>query len=48
MIPQKLGTLESIDLRQVWLDEARNFIPWLAQKENLDLLSDAPGLELEF
>ena len=48
MIPQKLGTLESVDLRQIWLDEARDFTPWLAQAENLQLLSNAVGLELEF
>jgi Domain of unknown function (DUF4268) len=48
MIPLKLGTLESVDLRQVWLDEARDFTPWLAQPENLELLSDALSLELEF
>ena len=36
------------DLRQIWLDEARDFTPWLAQQENLDLLSDALSLELEF
>jgi len=48
MIPLKLGTLESVDLRQIWLDEARDFTPWLAQQENLELLSDALSLELEF
>jgi|SRR5215471_3001246 len=48
MIPPKLGTLESVDLRQIWLDEARDFTPWLAEKENLELLSDALSLELEF
>jgi hypothetical protein len=48
MTPQKLGTLESVDLRQIWPDEARDFTPWLAQQENLQLLSDALSLELEF
>ena len=48
MMPPKLGTLESVDLRQIWLDEARDFTPWLAQQENLQLLSDALSLELEF
>jgi hypothetical protein len=48
MAPLKLGTLESVDLRQIWLDEARDFTPWLAQKENLEVLSDALSLELEF
>jgi hypothetical protein len=48
MMPPKLGTLESVDLRQIWLDEARDFTPWLAQAENLELLANALSLELEF
>ena len=48
MIPPKLGTLEPVDLRQIWLDEARDFTPWLAQQENLERLSNALSLELEF
>jgi hypothetical protein len=48
MTPPKLGTLESVDLRQIWLDEARDFTPWLALRENLELLSDALSLVLEF
>jgi hypothetical protein len=43
----KLGTLESVDLRHVWLHEARDFTPWLAQQENLQLLSNTLSLELE-
>jgi hypothetical protein len=48
MIPPKLGTLEPVDLRQIWTEEARDFTPWLARQENLELLSDALSLELEF
>lgn len=49
----KLGRLEKIEnLRGTWLDEARNFTPWLAEAENLAALSEflglgADGLELE-
>lgn len=49
----KLGRLTRItDLRATWADEARNFTPWLAQPENLAVLSDhlglgPEGLELE-
>jgi hypothetical protein len=43
----RLGTLESVDLREIWSDEARGFTPWLAQKENLERLSDALNLDLE-
>jgi hypothetical protein len=48
MVPLKLGTLESVDLRQIWKDEAQDFTPWLGQGENLELLSKTLGLELEF
>ncbi|MCB0032472.1 MAG: DUF4268 domain-containing protein [Anaerolineales bacterium] len=35
------------DLRQIWPSESGNFTPWLAQEENLALLADTIGLELE-
>lgn len=49
----KLGRLTRItDLRATWADEARHFTPWLAQPENLAVLSEhlgigPEGLELE-
>jgi hypothetical protein len=43
-----LGRLEQvIDLRQCWSDEAREFTPWLAQEDNIELLSETIGLDLE-
>lgn len=42
-----LGRLEKVDLRRVWADEARDFTPWLAREENIALLSNAIGLDLE-
>lgn len=42
---QALGTIESVPTREAWEHEAANFTPWLA--ENMDLLGDALGLELE-
>src|SRR6266545_1786839 len=42
-----LGRLEPVDLRTYWIDEARDFTPWLAQEENLALLGETIGIELE-
>lgn len=40
-----LGKLNEIkDLRKVWPHEALDFTSWLAEDENLALLSDAVGL----
>ena len=33
-----LGKLEKVDLRQILQTEGQDFTPWLAQKENLELL----------
>ena len=42
-----LGKLKEIkDLRKVWPHEALDFTPWLAEEDNLMLLSDAVGLEI--
>ena len=42
-----ISTLESVDLRTVWADEAQHFTPWLAQSDNLARLGEALGLTLE-
>lgn len=42
-----LGRLESLDVREVWKSEPRDFTAWLAEAENLGLLGDALGLHLE-
>src|SRR5262245_58881846 len=41
------GRLESVDPRTAWLTEAGHFTPWLAQPDNLRLLGDTIGIELE-
>ena len=47
MKDDELGRLERVDLREVWSKEADNFTPWLAREENLPLVGDTIGLELE-
>ena len=42
-----LGRLERVVLRDAWLGEATDFTPWLAQSENIALLGEAIGIELE-
>jgi hypothetical protein len=43
----KLGTLKRIDLRSYWQHEALNFTKWLSESENIALLSDEVGIEIE-
>ena len=47
LLTSSLGRLERVDLRKVWTSESAGFTPWLAQPENLKLLGDTIGLELE-
>lgn len=42
-----LGRLERVDLRAAWQGEASDFTPWLARAENIALLGEAIGIELE-
>lgn len=42
-----LSRLERVDLRQAWVSESGSFTPWLSQPDNLALLGDAIGIELE-
>ena len=44
----QLGTLIKVtDLRKVWPKEAYDFTPWLAKEENLKILGNEVGLEIE-
>lgn len=41
------GKLARVDPREAWTTEAGHFTPWLARPENLQLLGDTIGIELE-
>ena len=43
----ELGRLTRIELRRIWAQEAKDFTPSLAQNENLAVLAETLGLELE-
>ncbi len=42
-----LSKLNNVELRDVWGHEAIDFTNWLAQKENLDLLSEEIGVDIK-
>lgn len=42
-----LGRLEKVELRDYWEDEAKDFTPWLAEDDNINLLGETVGMELE-
>lgn len=44
---EKLGRIERVDLRTIWTTEDRGFTPWLAREENLEILGETLGIELE-
>lgn len=42
-----LGRLTRVELRTVWNSESSDFTPWLAREENLTVLSETLGIDLE-
>ena len=44
---KKLSRLEPVELRDIWPNEATDFTPWLAQKENLAHPGETLGMTLE-
>ena len=44
---QNLKQLTPVDLSEVWETEPHHFTPWLAREENLTLLGETLGMELE-
>lgn len=47
MAEVSLGRLERVDLREIWTSESTHFTPWLARPENLSVLGDTIGFDLE-
>ena len=47
MSNESLGRLDSVELRKAWESESGDFTPWLAREENLKLLGETIGIELE-
>lgn len=43
----QLGNLKSLKLKAVWNHEEHDFTPWLADEDNLSMLSEALGMELQ-
>ncbi len=42
-----LGRLQKVELHEAWTTESGDFTPWLAKEENLSLLGETIGIELE-
>jgi hypothetical protein len=47
MTEKPLGRMERVELRDIWTSEASDFTPWLAQPQNLTVLADTLGMDLE-
>jgi hypothetical protein len=47
MATKNLGRLQKVELREAWTTESTDFTPWLAKEENLKLLGETIGIELE-
>ena len=47
MNDRTLGRLTPVKLRDIWSSEASDFTPWLAREENLSILGEVLGVEIE-
>ena len=43
----KLGIIKKLELRDIWASESSDFTPWLAKEDNIVLLGDDIGIDLE-
>ena len=46
-MPNNLGKLKKVDLREVWEHEATSFTKWLSQEDNLNHLGDELGIAIK-
>lgn len=46
-MPENLKQLTPVEISEVWETEPHHFTPWLAKEENLTLLGETLGMELE-
>ena len=42
-----IDRIKKVNIRDVWAHEAHNFTPWLAKKENIDMLGEELDINLE-
>jgi hypothetical protein len=47
MTQPPIGRLNRVDLRDIWASEATEFTPWLALPDNMAVLGEALGIDLE-
>ena len=47
MSKPELELLKRVDVHEAWPHEASDFTPWLARSENIALLGETIGLDLE-
>ena len=47
ILKHDLGRLTRVELRDIWISESSDFTPWLAREENLVVLGEALGIDLE-
>ena len=44
---ETLGRLSRVDLRDIWSSESSDFTPWLSREDNLTVLGETLGIDLE-